>query len=614
MIWRKRPGKPQAEPPSDGLFSRFAGTCPVCGAPFGPVEVETDPLRDNRFVVAPPMRLEVGTPDYEVGTYMTRQGDRYSFRVTILPGNYPPAKSRDPRFSPRDVDYSYLLCGGGHIFPDPRPVAGEAEDQAVEDWNVFAAVGAPAVGKTYLLVRMLGQSLDSFDDWSVASDGGMPVWRCEQSRLEAAPLQSRQQMYERTRMTGEVIDATEIGGMATPSQILEEIYPEALEEIKNLVEKTAVESRDRSERWGKQFRQPLTVRTEIGGTRVWTGIVDLPGEVFDSSKVANTRELRTLRGFNGLLWVIDPVLASNAPAWLSVSGRSQQEVLTASLRPDSVARDSIQVVRAHRARIQSDIGDRLTRPGNPLASPVGPSLNMLLAITKCDLIHAMLASGQQSLAGLGRPGVVVRGGASYLGRMTALWSTEHVTVDEASRDLMEYLFAAGSEARKQRCEQVSAELLRHYSEPKRFWNLIHGGAEDTIFVEKTSDSRTLKRLNLRVPSLAGHLRAALTPESVEDLLFRDLIMSAVGCGIGFGVGQDSALRKILLAEWMRPRVFLCSPLGTVPLPKDGSLIEPNTHNEPFPEEGEPSAALTQLMLAVLEGARIHGANGSSATS
>lgn len=576
--------------------------CPICGEAFGQnAAVPTDPYRDDRFISPPPMRLEVGETPQHGGTY-DEIAAAIPYRLSTLCGDYKPASSRKVTFNGRDVEYSYLLCGGGHIFPDPEAAKRLGGLRPVSNWNMFAAVGAPAVGKTYMLVRVLGQVLADLDGWGLFDGEMMTVRRCEQSPLEDEPLRSRQIMYDRTRLEQLAIPPTGVGS-GTPEQLLHELhYSHAVGDAKSLVKKTTVDGERRAAEWGSKFRQPITLLTEIGEQMVWTGIADLPGEMFNPSN-PRLRELRTLRGFAGLLWVVDPLLAAHALDWLPYSEQDRSAVLGGSLRPDSILDNdsTAQDVRAKRASIQTSIGERLIRPGTPLVAPVGAPLQVLVAVTKCDLIREALKKGRK-LTQIGRPDVVKRGVAGYLSRVTRQHSAGQVQVGDELVGLLRYLDASTDGGHRNRCEQVADLLLDHYGNHERFWDLVHEGKSDKVDLYRSGGSCSEP---IAVPDIDEHLRGALRRSTAHLLQPRDFVMSALGFGIACGTGQEHAIRGILRTEWMRPQAFLCSPLGEVPLADNARKI--TLKGGAFPEENERSAALTQLLLAVLQRGRIRGA-------
>ena len=81
---------------------------------------------------------------------------------------------------------------------------------------------------------------------------------------------------------------------------------------------------------------------------------------------------------------------------------------------------------------------------------------------------------------------------------------------------------------------------------------------------------------------------------------RDLVTSAVGCGIAYGLGHEEALYAVLRDPAQYPRFFVCSPLATVPASPDNEHLVPLAAAVRFPQPHARSAGLTQLLFAVLE--------------
>lgn len=608
MIFQRR-ARPEDDERS---VNRFGRTCPVCGAALGAVDLDLDP-RTGRFRMPPSLRLEVGPADAE---------NRNSWRVSVLSVNrsglpYEPQTSATPRFIEEEVEYTYLLCGGGHIFPDvvsvfapggsPGGGAQRPNAQRIDGWNMVAAIGAPASGKTYLLVRMLHQNLDNPDAYDLGPSAGGRVRLRQLTPLERVPLAVRADHYKHTLSEGMPIPATNAEREGKPEGILDRVLPAALEEgIRPLVTKTVVDGQRRAGEWGRNFRQPLVLRTDSQGRRFWTGVADLPGELFNPDDT-QPQEAGKLRGFDSLLWVVDPVVAANALDWLVEESLPDAAdypmVLDGSLRPGAAERSGHKVVRGNRDHFQIEIGRQLTLVDGILTRGPEQSLNLFVAVSKCDLIRAALR--RKCLTDLGSPGVVRLGVARYLFTAARNLAEQRLTADEPGAQLLRYLHggAAGSAvARRERIEHIADGLLAAYSDAGRFWNLVHSGAADAVVVAD-GPTMNLQGWHLSVPSLSEHLAAALVPGSGQRLLLRDLVMSALGCGLMYGLGHQDAMAGLLHDEWLAIKFFLCSPLGTVPLSVDGQLITPLAGGDRFPQAHERSAALTQLMLAVLGKAR-----------
>jgi hypothetical protein len=361
----------------------------------------------------------------------------------------------------------------------------------------------------------------------------------------------------------------------------------------------------RAQQWGKQFRQPLVLRTDSGGRRTWTGVADLPGELFDERGI-NRREAGMLRSFDALLWVVDPAVAPNATQWMATGSAAEERLLLdGSLRPGTVNAYGADVVRGNRETIQDDIGQQLTMVDGLFATDEGRPLQMLVAVTKCDLIHAALEKPGIDLRDLGAPGDVERGVAAYLSAAAERLSRGAAQADPQAEQVLGYLWSARSTARpvrQRRAEQVARGLLDHFSQPGEFWKLVHTGADNEVSIP-AGGSLTEVPQHIRVPSIDEHLDSALQPGSGGLILLRDLVMSAVGCGLAYGLGQQSALFRMHREPWITLRFFLCSPLATVPIAVDDIRLKPLDPRDRFPRVDDRAAALTQLLLAVLGRAR-----------
>ncbi len=589
--------KPAAPPPGDPT-ERFGTSCPVCRQPLGRTPPRLDP-ETRRFCSPPSFRLEAGAPD---------GAGAMPWRVTMLAGNYPAAVSTEPPFLEHEIDYTYLLCGGGHIFPDSAPVfhpgSPGAGRQHIDEWNMVAAMGAPASGKTYLLVRMLKQSLDNLDDWGAGPPGNRIRLR-KLSPLEDVPLTYRIDRYNETRQTGEAIGPSNTERRATPAGLLEDELRDALAAIKELIRRTVLDGERQARQWGRGFRQPLVLRTDNGGRRTWTGVADLPGELFQENG-ATRREAGMLRSFDTLVWVVDPAVAPDATRWLgSESASEERMLLDGSLRPGTVEAYGADLVRGNRETIQDDIGKQITMVDGLFAVDEGRPLQVLVAVSKCDLIHSALEKQGLILTGIGRSGDVLRGTAGYLAFTMERWAAGTLRAEGEAERLLQYLWGArhaDPSVRQGRALQLARGLLTFFSRHDEFWKLVHTGEPAEIAVPGGAAMAEVPQL-IRLPSLDQHLDAALRPGSGDVLLPRDLIMSAVGAGVAGGLGQQSAVFGMHREPWITLRFFLCSPLTTVPIAVDDSRLRPLKAEDRFPRADERAAALTQLLLAVLGRAR-----------
>jgi hypothetical protein len=573
----------------------------VCGAGLG-----APPARDpvsKRFLAPPSLRLEVGAPD---------GNNRYPWRVRPTDGAFRPAVSTDPPFYEREVDYVYLLCGDGHIFPEATPVfRGHGPDadakQHIDIWNMVAVVGAPAGGKTYLLLRMLSQNPNSTEGWEADQDERR-LRRRKLTPLEEVVFNAWTRAYQATQATGRPMPATGGTPIAFPAGLLDEELHEALEAIREVIRLTVVDGDRRARTWGTGFRQPLVMRTDSQGVRAWTGAVDLPGELFLPDG-RNVRQAVKLRAYDSLIWVIDPAVAAALDPFVAGSlpaGTAEREkVFGGSLRPGATVQTPAEVIRTNRDQIQLEIGEHLSLVDGLFAVDEGHSLQLLVTVTKCDLIHATLDKNgtpdAKKLTDIGRPGAVAQGVFGYLAFLANRWARQTLDTDQGTERLLRYLHAGDGvdrTVRRARIEQIGRELLEHYSDRDNFWNLVHDGELDVVEIQ-AGHHLAIQQWTINVPSIGTHLDQLSRPGSSSQLHLRDLVMSALGCGVAYGLGHDSTLVEILRENWLNLRFFLCSPLGTVPVEVEDFHLKPLDDNDRFPGARERSAALTQLLLSVL---------------
>ncbi|GAB3853685.1 hypothetical protein [Dactylosporangium cerinum] len=320
-----RPGRAQGE-----LNEQFGGICPICGSTLG-TDTRWDPVT-RRFDRPPCFRLEVGPMD--------AAGDS-AWRIVVIGAgavNFPAAVSRVPAFVESEVEFVYLLCGDGHIFPQAEPSHARMrrltnDRQRVDRWNMVAAVGAPASGKTYLLVRMVSQNLINPDNMFPRVEGGR-VQRHRLNPLEQVPLSERAAEYSKTVTDNTAMSPT-IGQDTRPARILGRLLDDALGAIREMVRMTVTDGQNRARQWGMGLRQPLVVRTSSDRILTWTGIADLPGELFQPGQ-SNESERNKLRAYDALIWVIDPVVAAALDPLTRDSlaqGDEYDSVLDGSLRP-----------------------------------------------------------------------------------------------------------------------------------------------------------------------------------------------------------------------------------------------------------------------------------------
>ncbi|MFF5233231.1 caspase domain-containing protein [Dactylosporangium sp. NPDC000521] len=554
-----QPQSPPAAPPAQEQAQMQAqapldGTCPICGAALD-APGRRDP-QAGRYDAPPSFLLEVGARDHS---------GEFAWRVTAPGTSLPPAVSVRPAFVESEVEYTYRLCADGHIFPH-TPSSGR---HRIDRWNMTAVVGIVAGGKTYLLVRMLNQHLTDTENIFPRADA-RPLQRFQLSPLEHHSLTRRYEEYTQTLREGRPISPTSAEDNR-PARLLQELLPDALDAIREVIRRTVVDGARRAERWGLGRRQPYVIRTGSAGVQTWNGFDNLPGELF----AAGGHESDVLRGYDTLIWAIDPAVAADALDPLLKDGAD--DVLDGSLRPGTTAAVGSALVRSERRRTEHDIGSSLTLAAG--------GADVLVAITKCDLIHAALRRSS-NLEDLGRRGSVRRGVAAYL-----------ATAGSRNAQLSDHLLA-GRPGYEQRVYQVADGLLAHYSRDDAFWGLIEEGLRDVVDVPG---------LRIDVDSIGEHLDRS--EDEPDALLIRDLVLSAVGCGIAFGLGHETTIMS-LLRGGRRVQLFPCSALGTVPAARSAGSglaemfrLEPLEPGARFPEAADRSAALTQLLLAALRRAR-----------
>ncbi|GAA1027121.1 hypothetical protein GCM10009557_07220 [Virgisporangium ochraceum] len=499
--WLRRllPGRGEESGPA----LRFGGVCPLCGA-----ALRTTPDRDprtGRFVEPPSLRLEIGSPD--------THGER-PWRVSVVGVNFPPAMSTAPGFVEPEIEQTYVLCGDGHFFPDPE------ESRVHGEWRMVAVVGAPASGKTAVLSATLNQRLDDHRSGGADWNGVRRRWPAP---LEAEVPLSVPTDDPRSRDTRATV---------TPRAALAGHVPDAVEAITDILARTVGGGTGRRRSWGRRIPQPVPVRSIDRGRPSWTGLAEVPAarltRVIDRSPDA----------YDTTLWVVDPTL-DTGDTWETGHDLS------------AVNRD---LTRANRAFTQISLGHRLAAatPRNDAA----PRPSLLVVVAKCDLVFAALTAGRP---GPGRDrAAVVRGTATHLTRLAAdMHAGRHV--DAATATLLHALGgpSAGTDVVRQHANRVAEALVTHYSSPTAFWNLVHHGERDHIGVAP-GPGRSARPLDVTVPSLDEHLHHTALPGSTGRLLGRDLVMSAVACGLAYGAGLAEPLSAAHGEGYWDLRFSLCS--------------------------------------------------------
>lgn len=566
------------------LARRWPERCPACGSLLGDAAAG-DPAT-NRLVEVPSFWLEIGA---------TTDGVSRPWRVSAVGANLPSMVSTNPRFNEVEVVYRYLICGSGHIFFDAASVSGTHVRQRTRIWNTVAVLGGFASGKTYLLVRMLHQSLYDPQRWD-GSDR-------DDVRLAAlAPLEDvlsvrTAELYEQTILDGVPIPPASADS-STPRAILDEQIPDAVNAIREMIRRTVLDGERHARTWGRRHGQPLIMRSSQRDRAAWTGFVEVPPGVLTGTQ---GRDAAVLATCDSLIWVIDPAVAEavNRTA-ADALGDAYRGVFDASLRIGSP--DDIRRVQSLRAAAEEAIGHRLAHQyASSVENAPGRTPRLLVVVTKCDLVHASLNT--PGLLRLDRSDAVVRGTASYLNHILERWMRGQVAPDQPVGELLRRLSggdADGRSVRRRRLLNVAEALLHHYSEPDAFWNLTHTGGSDRVVIGAIDDVNVGGQHAIEVPDIGQHLDDVVGAAKAGVLTLRDLVMSAVACGIAYGLGHERALYPLLRNPAYDPLFFLCSPLGTVPLSEPDDRIAPIEPGARFAGLRDGSAGLTQLMLAAMK--------------
>lgn len=570
--------------PTDGDLTR----CPACDDDLG-VPPSLEPNGRKR---RPSLRLELGV----------EQAGSVQWRLSLCDGS----RSWKPsaRFHPARVHLVYRMCGDGHVFLE-NVVAG---NEPLAPWraersDVIAAIGGVAAGKSYLMLRTLTQDLTV----SGLTHVDTPV-RPEQFvvynadwLLESAPLNLLREDYLGTEAEGLPIAATTSPYMLPYAFLAERVAPGLVQQILEIHEELLGADNVDKLTWGQRIRQPIVRRYHVGGQRVLAAIADLPGEVFASDSIQHHHNRYLLRNYGTLVWVIDTVICNPFKDFLPPE--VAETSVAASMRPDAVVNDNTEEVRKRRNQVQRKLAETLTMLGG-LSENVGPDQYLLVCVTKADLIR--LALNERSLRDLGGKDDVVTGVANYLVDVARRAGANHPTiaVDEgAQQSIIGRInrFTHEPTLGHLVAKHVATEIVHHYSNPDAFWELVHGGAGARIDIPEGEPSQILHAGQILVPTLDEHVANSLVPGAGGVLRTRDLIMSALGCGVAYGLGFGHRIDSLLQQRWRQLRFFLCSPLVEVPVTVASSdeLIEPRQRKANFPEVDERSAALSQLLLSML---------------
>ncbi|GAA3883077.1 hypothetical protein GCM10022243_54620 [Saccharothrix violaceirubra] len=560
--------------------------CPACYADLG----VPPSLDEDGYPRPPSLWLEV---------HGTQPGDM-QWRV----GLFQDARSwSSGEFQERRVRWCYRVCGDGHVFLDHIRTSGARYDPewTVSRFDVAAAVGGTAAGKSYLVLRTLNQQLtptglDSLD-WHAGTTQINPQ---TSDVLEEHPLNVLIGHYARTEEEGRPMNATQLGEMMPVTFLNDTVSADLVDQVDRIQEDLAP-----GNEWGKRIRQPIVRRYQIGGDRVLTAIADLPGELFDQRTVLADDRQRLLRNYGTLLWVVDPVVTKGFAGMLP--DEQAERVTLASMRPANDVNTDRDRVRGKRNTVQNQLARQLSELSGTLAVDLGGTQQVLVCVTKADLLRLALEGGK-TLRDLGRgpdadgPGDVVTGVARYLLEVARRCDAGRLTLDADGRTAIDRILQNqyDRQVRNKAALQLAESLVTHYSDPHALWNLVHLGGRDTVKIQAGEPSALFPPGAIPVPSLDRHLTESLVAGRARTLHVRDLVMSALTCGLVYGLGFGEQIQKMLGQDWRELRFFLCSPLGEVPVPtaRDAVLFEPLGKGH-FTDLTARSSALSQLLLCVL---------------
>ncbi|MGW6937032.1 hypothetical protein ACWGE0_43770 [Lentzea sp. NPDC054927] len=571
------------------LFSELV-RCPACGEDLGVRPAWNEDGSPRK----PSLRLRLHG----------QEAGRQEWQLSLFDGRVMRASAG---FRPAKTTRAYRICGDGHAFVENVQAAGQMTQQSrVDDYDVVAAIGSVAAGKSYLMLRTISQYLG--DNGLSTPDPGMPPpeWMSVHAPdwlLEDEPLNLLRRHYQRTHGEGFTMAPTFLRDMTPfeflPQRVAAEIVEQILEVHRDLVGTDHVDE----ENWGQQIRQPIVRRYQIGDRVVLSGVADLPGEMFTSRDGGN--RIFLLRHYGTLAWVIDPVICPEFTRFLDADPNGT--VVPASMRPDT-AISNPRKAQSDRNAVQHDLARSLTELGG-IADHVGRMQYLLVCVSKSDLIrHALRHTS--GLHSLGVQNNVVDGVARYLLEVTKRVGGHGLGLKLESAAMISVIGPLAEQRhspslRTKVAFQFAAAIVEHYSDEKNFWRLVHEGQSERIVVPEGTPNSVLPERLITVPALNDHVTASLVPGQSAVLRTRDLIMSALGCGIAYGLGFGPKINVLLNQTWRELRFFLCSPLGEVPVTvaTTDNLITPLDRHAHFHEAETTSAALSQLLLCMLRRVR-----------
>jgi hypothetical protein len=606
-------------PPGPDVYEevskRYGPSCPACGAVLGAVPPHGT---DGLYLSTPSICLEVCSPT---------NGQR-AWRITVVGRPQATLRSYEPMFTAKRVEHLYILCGNGHIFPLGSTLRRTPTYFQVHDWNTIAAVGPVASGKTYMLTRMLSQNLIHFGRYptgrrtrpiDIRSFAGLP--------LEDYALATRRDHYQATLTSGEPIAPTGVGSLWDPANILNsQVSIRMIDAVIELLRATVDESILDEDQWGTMPPQPIMLRTRLGDgphSRLgWTCIVDLAGEFFNAlgrpDAQGTVAERAKLRGYNALVWAIDPLLEDKAfdrfVEQAALSPEYYERLLRGSMRPGTteVAGKTIRSVRIDRQFRQRAIAADIVRLDNTFVADESDTMRLLIAVSKVDIIRLVLEKAR--LDDLGVDGQFKAGIVHYLAHVAENLDGRYRADAESAALLrqVDHRQVPDEDTLQETLSDLADALIAFYSDPDRFWALVETGEAATIPLdpdEEEYDGYVGRALT--VPGIGEHLHRALLPgrpdaagrvRTDEVFLTRDLVMSAIACGMVFALGYGNVVVNLMSMPWIDLRLFLCSSLADAPeTAEHGSTMETRDGQPDFAATDDRSAALTQLFLHVLRG-------------
>lgn len=563
--------------------------CPACDDDLtGPMSLDRDG-RPRR----PGLRLELCVE----GT------DAIDWRISLADGSryWEPSQN----FHPARVRMIYQVCGDGHVFLDRLTTPGQHDltTSRVDQFEMIAAIGSIAAGKSYLVVRTLSQHL-VVDGLTAVDIPGTPLplsvvnvdWL-----LEAEPLEMLKRHYEQTEISGLPMNPTTRRYMLPFEFLRERVAAALVSQIIGIHTELLGEENVDPESWGQSICQPIVRRYRLGGKLVMAGVADLAGESFHS-RSADDHHIHSLLGKYGtLVWAIDPAVCVPFAHFLPIEAESS---ILASMRPDARLSAHTEEIRREQGVVQRHIA-RMLADLSAITQEEGAVQYLQVCVTKVDLIRLALAEGA-SLRKLGKPDSVASGIARYLFEVARRASGPNQTITVEPRALDTVINRIIRLAHDKRlaslaARQVADALLTHFDNADQFWQLAHLGGGTVVPVPPGEPEAILPAGRIVVPDLDEHVAGSLVPGQSGVLRTRDLVMSALGCGIAYGLAFDLHLEMMLCQPWRELRFFLCSPLVETPelVAESDEHIRPRETTAFFSEVDARSAALSQLLLAML---------------